>query len=90
MKRASKTPHTAPTAWAQTLAPLRQTLAGLQPRERRAVTLADGRMPLEVSGGVSLERVAEIAATGVDFISVGALTKHVRAVDLSMRVLGEA
>ena len=40
MKRASKTPHTAPTAWAQTLAPLRQTLAGLQPRERRAVTLA--------------------------------------------------
>ncbi len=40
MKRASKTPHTAPTAWAQTLAPLRQTLAGLQPRERRAVALA--------------------------------------------------
>ena len=57
---------------------------------RRAVALAAGRMPLEVSGGVSLERVAEIAGTGVDFISVGALTKHVRAVDLSMRVLGEA
>jgi nicotinate-nucleotide pyrophosphorylase (carboxylating) len=41
-----------------------------------------------VSGGVGLERVASIAATGVDCISVGALTKHVRAVDFSMR-LGE-
>jgi len=41
---------------------------------------------MEASGGVSLERVAAIAATGVDFISVGGLTKHVQAVDLSMRV----
>jgi nicotinate-nucleotide pyrophosphorylase (carboxylating) len=41
---------------------------------------------LEASGSVSLERVREIAATGVDYISVGALTKHVRAVDLSMRL----
>jgi nicotinate-nucleotide pyrophosphorylase (carboxylating) len=40
---------------------------------------------LEVSGGVSLASVAAIAATGVDYISVGALTKHVRAIDLSMR-----
>ncbi len=53
---------------------------------RRAVAHVAGRVPLEVSGGVGLERVRAIAETGVDFISVGALTKHVRAVDLSMRV----
>ncbi len=41
---------------------------------------------LEASGSVSLESVREIAATGVDYISIGALTKHVRAVDLSMRL----
>ena len=40
---------------------------------------------LEASGNVSLDTIREIAATGVDFISVGGLTKHVRAVDLSMR-----
>lgn len=57
---------------------------------RRAVDLAAGRVPLEVSGGVTLERVREIAETGIDFISIGALTKHVRAIDLSMRVLGDA
>jgi nicotinate-nucleotide pyrophosphorylase (carboxylating) len=43
-------------------------------------------VPLEVSGGVDLERLRAIAETGVDFVSIGALTKHVRAVDLSMRV----
>jgi nicotinate-nucleotide pyrophosphorylase (carboxylating) len=41
---------------------------------------------LEASGSVSLETVRAIAETGVDFISIGALTKHVRAVDLSMRL----
>jgi len=41
---------------------------------------------LEASGGVSLEQIAAIAATGVDFISIGGLTKHVQAVDLSMRL----
>ena len=41
---------------------------------------------LEVSGSVSLQSVGAIAATGVDFVSVGALTKHVRAVDLSLRL----
>lgn len=41
---------------------------------------------LEASGSVSLERVAAIAATGVDFISVGGITKHLHAVDLSMRL----
>jgi nicotinate-nucleotide pyrophosphorylase (carboxylating) len=40
---------------------------------------------LECSGGVTLERVAAIAATGVDYISVGSLTKNIHAVDLSMR-----
>jgi len=50
------------------------------------VRIADGRIPLEVSGSVSLERVREIAGTGVDCISIGALTKHVRAVDYSMRL----
>jgi len=52
---------------------------------RDAVTLAAGRVPLEVSGSVNLDRVRAIAETGVDCISIGALTKHVRAVDLSMR-----
>jgi nicotinate-nucleotide pyrophosphorylase (carboxylating) len=48
---------------------------------------ARGRaVQLEASGSVSLENIGQIAATGVDFISVGALTKHVRAVDLSMRL----
>ncbi len=41
---------------------------------------------IEASGSVSLETVRAIAATGVDFISVGSITKHVRAVDLSMRL----
>ena len=41
---------------------------------------------LEVSGSVSLEAVHAIALTGVDYISVGTLTKHVRAIDLSMRL----
>jgi nicotinate-nucleotide pyrophosphorylase (carboxylating) len=42
-------------------------------------------MKLEASGGVTAATLREIADTGVDFISVGSITKHVRAVDLSMR-----
>ena len=53
---------------------------------REAVRRSAGRTPLEVSGGVTLERVADIAACGVDFVSVGALTKHVQALDLSLRL----
>jgi len=53
---------------------------------REAVKLASGRVPLEVSGNVDLQTIGEFARTGVDFISVGALTKHVRAVDLSLRL----
>jgi nicotinate-nucleotide pyrophosphorylase (carboxylating) len=55
------------------------------PMLREAVALTDGRAPLEVSGGVDLARVREIAECGVDYISIGALTKHIRAIDLSMR-----
>lgn len=52
---------------------------------REAARRAAGRTPLEVSGGVGIERVRELAQTGVDCISIGALTKNVQAVDLSMR-----
>ena len=55
---------------------------------REAVAVNAGRALLEVSGGVSLESVREIAATGVDRVSIGRLTKDVSAVDFSMRVLG--
>jgi nicotinate-nucleotide pyrophosphorylase (carboxylating) len=54
---------------------------------RTAVALNAGRALLEVSGGVQLAQMHEIAATGVDRISIGALTKDVKAVDYSMRVL---
>lgn len=49
-----------------------------------AVKLAAGKTPLEASGGVNLRTVADIAATGVDFISVGALTHSVKALDISL------
>ncbi len=56
-------------------------------REAVGRNRARGRpVQLEASGSVSLESIGQIAATGVDFISVGALTKHVRAVDLSLRL----
>ncbi|WP_017409442.1 carboxylating nicotinate-nucleotide diphosphorylase [Aeromonas hydrophila] len=57
------------------------------PMMREAVALNQGRAKLEVSGNVTLDTLADYAATGVDFISVGALTKHVRALDLSMRFI---
>ena len=56
---------------------------------KRAVQMNRGRgkaVKLEASGSVSLENVRAIAETGVDYISVGSITKHVRAVDLSMRL----
>jgi nicotinate-nucleotide pyrophosphorylase (carboxylating) len=55
---------------------------------REAVAITAGRALLEVSGGVTIEQLRGIAATGVDRISVGKLTKDVRAVDYSMRVAG--
>lgn len=54
---------------------------------RKAVSLIGDRALVEVSGGVDLDTVAEIAATGVDIISVGALTHSARAVDISMRLI---
>ena len=57
------------------------------PAMREAVALTAQRALLEVSGGVALDQVRDIAATGVDRISIGRLTKDVRAVDYSMRVL---
>ncbi|RMD92298.1 MAG: carboxylating nicotinate-nucleotide diphosphorylase, partial [Calditrichaeota bacterium] len=53
---------------------------------REAVNIVKGAVELEVSGGVSLETVGEIAGTGVDYISVGALTHSAKALDLSLLV----
>ncbi len=53
---------------------------------RAAVTLNNGRALLEASGNVNLETVRDIAETGVDRISIGSLTKNIRAIDLSMRI----
>lgn len=81
----------------ETLAQLREALAegatsvlldNFEPAAmREAVAINAGRAELEVSGGVQIEQLRGIAATGVDRISIGALTKHVHAVDLSMRVV---
>ena len=51
---------------------------------RQAVDLVAGRASLEASGGITLDNIRDIAATGVDFISVGALTKDIQATDYSM------
>jgi nicotinate-nucleotide pyrophosphorylase (carboxylating) len=56
---------------------------------RAAVELAAGRVPLESSGGITLETVRSFADTGVDYISVGALTHSVSAVDIHLRVTPE-
>ncbi|RXJ72468.1 nicotinate-nucleotide diphosphorylase [Veronia nyctiphanis] len=53
---------------------------------RQAVDLNKGKVALEVSGNVTIKTLREFAETGVDYISVGALTKHIRAMDLSMRL----
>jgi nicotinate-nucleotide pyrophosphorylase (carboxylating) len=54
------------------------------PTMAEAVRRTDGRAKLEASGGVSLDTVAAIAATGVDYISVGALTHSAKALDISL------
>lgn len=54
---------------------------------KRAVALVGKRLKLEASGGVTLDTIADIAATGVDFISVGALTHSARAIDFSMELI---
>ena len=60
------------------------------PQLKAAVLEREARQPsveLEASGGVDIDEIRAIAQTGVDFISVGALTKHTKAIDFSMRVL---
>ena len=54
---------------------------------RDCVALVAGRAKTEASGNMSLERVRDVAATGVDFISVGALTHSVRAIDFSLEMI---
>lgn len=80
----------------ETLDELRQTLEGLPDMimldnfsledMREAVSRTAGRAKLEASGGVTEATLSDIAATGVDFISLGTLTKDVAAIDLSMRL----
>ena len=57
------------------------------PMMEQAVAITAGRAKLEISGNVTLQTIRRFAQTGVDFISVGALTKHVHALDLSMRFI---
>jgi nicotinate-nucleotide pyrophosphorylase (carboxylating) len=54
---------------------------------RLAVGIAGGKVPLEASGGVTQDKLREIAATGVDLISIGALTHSVQALDISMKLI---
>lgn len=56
----------------------------------QAVQLNRGRSKLEVSGNITLENICQVAETGVDYISVGSLTKHIQAIDLSMRFLSNS
>lgn len=56
------------------------------PMLRKAVKLAQGRVLLEASGGINLENIEEMAKTGVDIISVGALTHSAKAVDVSLEM----
>jgi nicotinate-nucleotide pyrophosphorylase (carboxylating) len=53
---------------------------------RAAVRIAGGKVELEASGNIGLHNVRTVAETGVDYISIGALTKHLKAADLSMRI----
>jgi nicotinate-nucleotide pyrophosphorylase (carboxylating) len=69
------------------LRPERIMLDNMSPDEmRRAVKWVAGRVPLEASGGITLESVRAVAETGVDYISVGALTHSVMALDISLEV----
>jgi len=70
------------------LCPDRIMLDNMSPEEMcRAVQWVAGRVPLEASGGITLETVRQVAETGVDYISVGALTHSVTALDISLEVV---
>lgn len=58
------------------------SLAGL----KEAVALNNDQVELEASGDITLDNIRAVAETGVDFISIGALSKHIKAIDLSMRI----
>ena len=57
------------------------------PTLKQAVQMTNKRIPLEASGGVTQETAREIAQTGVDYISIGSITKHIHAIDFSMRFI---
>ncbi len=57
---------------------------------KKAVEITNGRAKLEASGNVTLENIAQVAATGVDIISLGALTHSVKCFDISMRIVTDA
>ena len=54
---------------------------------KEAVQLIDGRAKIEASGNMTLKRIHKVAATGVDYISIGALTHSVKALDISQRII---
>jgi len=54
-----------------------------------AVQLIDGQYTTEASGGITLETIKEVAETGVDFISVGALTHSIKSLDISLKAINE-
>lgn len=54
---------------------------------KEAVTLIDGRAKIEASGNMTLKRIRKVASTGVDYISIGALTHSVKALDISQRII---
>ena len=56
------------------------------PTMRECVKLINGRAKVEASGNMTIERIREVAATGVDYISIGALTHSVTALDISMNI----
>lgn len=58
------------------------------PDLKKAVEMAKGRIPLEASGNISLENIGEVAQTGVNYISIGALTHSVKALDMSLLLQG--
>ncbi|MDD3781009.1 MAG: nicotinate-nucleotide diphosphorylase (carboxylating), partial [Proteiniphilum sp.] len=54
---------------------------------RRAVQIVDGRVELESSGGITFDTIRSYAETGVDFISVGAITHSVKSLDMSLKAI---
>ncbi|MCD4745082.1 MAG: carboxylating nicotinate-nucleotide diphosphorylase [Bacteroidales bacterium] len=54
---------------------------------KKAVLMVDGKYETEASGGISVESIREYAETGVDFISVGALTHHIESLDMSLKAV---